>query len=265
MPTPIEAYTTKEFAELLGIKPRTVVDYIDAKLIKAVPWVDRRWLIPKRELERLQKVGIDTKGLHSKLSKNRRAPALAAPKVVPKAAPKAAPKPEAKPPKKPAAAVEPPPKPSPPKTPVVLSVDDTRFAGYVPKVSPRAVAPQQKAAAKPEPSYDDKIAEKYGAKPPEMREYHGKKCTPREIKFIKWLQQYAKGKTTIAGANVEWRERCGGVLDEEEIKNVIAFLRAKRFIVCDGCNTIFAVRNLDEFFTCAPVEGNALPRGYIYV
>jgi hypothetical protein len=233
MPTPIEAYTTKEFAQMLGVKPRTIIDYIDAKLIKAVPWVDKRGLIPKKEIDRLQKTGIDVNGLHGTLAKRRAAKAAPLPdKTVPKVA------------KTPDVTQKP---------PVALSVDDTRFAKHE-----TALKPTSQTAVKGNVKPNLVINATFGM-------YHGKYCNQNEIAFIMWLQKYTQNKKTIEGTNAEWFKRCKGILSEDGIKNVIMFLRAKRFMFCDGCNTIFTIRNLSEFFTCAPVEGNALPKGYKYV
>jgi hypothetical protein len=277
MPTPIQAYTTKDVAELFKIKPRTVRDYIGAGLIKAVPWVGKSWLIQPKEIDRLRKAGIDTNGLHAKLNAKRgrkdlavckeaRSPSVkrelsegvferyqeqarhdaevgaGAPKALPRgvsaisalAAETAREKTEA---------------PIRPR----LSVEDTRF-GTRPKQSKPACL---------------NIAEK----PPvaEGAVYHGKTLTPDETRFIKWLQRWAENSRgagngrVISGTGDEWHHRCKGMLGVPEIKNVLMFLRAKKFLVCDGCNTVYQVRNLDEFFTCAPVEGSALPKSYKYV
>jgi len=262
MPAPIHAYTTKDAAEILKIKPRTVVDYINAGLIKAVPWVGKSWLIQPKEIERLTRTGIDTNGLRAKLNakrerKNspvREKPPLSAERELTDAAVTAVPGGAAavlaaraaanKAKAEPISAAECGVKPC-----VRLSVDDTRF----------------KTAAKPRRPAPSNITEK-----PAAGTYHGKMLTPDEIRFIRWLQLYAKNyykllnEKTIDGTSDQWHERCKGILGVEKIKNIIMFLRAKRFLTCDGCNTSYVVRNLHEFFTCAPVEGSALPKGYKY-
>jgi len=241
----IQAYTTKDVAEILGVKTRTVVDYIGAGLIKAVPWVGRTWLIQPKEVDRLKKVGIDTNGLHAKLKEGRLTKQLNAymqpppslKNFVKEAAKIAVPKVAA-------------PKPSEPSKPVALSVNDTRFA--TPPLKLRTVPKLQATPVK--------------------YEYHGKTLTPNEVKFIEWLQSWVKrgGESKdkplsiIDGTSDQWYNRCGGILSVPEIKNILLFLRAKKFLVCDGCNTTYIVRNLDEFFTCPPVEGSVLPKSYKY-
>jgi hypothetical protein len=207
-----------------------------------VPWVGKSWLIQPKEIERLKKVGIDTNGLHSKLSAKRQA--------TPKAKPVDVQKP----------AFAPPPTPKPvvqerdAKPKIVLSIEDTRFKSK-PKLRKDS---NTKTITKPipEPIINPNT-------------FHGKTLTKNEFNFIKWLQLWAKNNAqsgrTISGTCEQWHQRCKGLLSPAEIKNIFMYLRAKRFLVCDGCNTAFQVRNLDEFFTCAPIAGSALPKGYKYV
>jgi hypothetical protein len=265
MTTPIQAYTTKDVAELFKIKPRTVRDYIGAGLIKAVPWVGKSWLIQPKEVERLQRVGINTNGLHAKLNAKRKPEEQAVVKETPPAPASRMQNREAT--EKYCKRVEQvqqdaeigaeAPKALPAKVSVLsalasaddlanflkpaLSVEDTRFKTPVKTRKPAPIHIVPKNA------------------------YHGKLLTPNELKFIKWLQAWSRKKQTIDGTNEEWCLRCKGILNPKEIKNIITFLRAKRFLACDGCNTTFIVRNLDEFFTCPPVAGSALPKGYKYV
>jgi len=244
MPTPIEAYTTKDVAELLGIKSRTVIDYIGAGLIKAVPWVGRTWLIQPKEIERLKKTGIDTKGLHAKLSAKRSKhdidlylpPITDTSNNVAKTTVKELvfSKLDAMPP-----------------IAARLSVEDTRF----------------------KTAWKTRATQVCTTKGSGTAIYHGKTFTPNEVRFVEWLQAWVKcgGKSkgeplaVIDGTSEQWHRRCGGILSVPEIKNILLFLRAKKFLVCDGCNTTYIVRNLDEFFTCAPIEGSVLPKSYKYV